>query len=94
MMIRPAIWLVLGAVLGVTGYRRLARLIRAMPGQGAAVALSGRQASGGAGRQLSRRQLAGSGLGRGSLALLRGVRVGMAEYRRGRHEYMNRQAGR
>jgi hypothetical protein len=64
-MIRRGFWLVLGAALGVTGYRRAGRLARAMlPGRRPA----GRLAVGGTG---------GTG---GTAAFLRDVRDGMDEY--------------
>jgi hypothetical protein len=65
-VIRRLLWIVLGAVLGVTGYRRLSRLARAvMPG--------GRRGRG-PGPQPHREQLAGAAL------FARDVRDGIEEY--------------
>jgi hypothetical protein len=93
-MIRRGIWVVLGAVLGITGYRRLTRLIRAIAPASAAVPLSGRQRAGGAYGQPRPRQVTARGMARGTATLARDVRAGLAEYRQGRDEYMNRHAGR
>ena len=69
-MIRRLFWLTLGAAAGVTGYRRLGRLVRAfrpLPGAGR----DGR-APGGAGRR--------PGGYRGLAAFARDVREGMDQY--------------
>ncbi|HUZ22214.1 MAG TPA: hypothetical protein VMV07_00455 [Streptosporangiaceae bacterium] len=82
-MIRRAFWLVLGATLGVSGYRRARRLARALapaargPQPGAAPAarrpqLTGRRVLAGAAR-------AGRSTAEG-VAFVRDVREGMAEY--------------
>jgi hypothetical protein len=71
-MIRRCLWLALGAVLGVTGYRRAARLARAMvPGRGQL-----RRAGLGTLRALSDREQAGGG----AAGFVRDVRAGRAEY--------------
>jgi hypothetical protein len=64
-MIRRGFWLVLGAALGVTGYRRAGKLARAM--------LPGRRPAGRGARSARR----GTG---GTAAFLRDVRDGMDEY--------------
>jgi hypothetical protein len=65
-VIRRLLWMVLGAVLGVTGYRRLSRLARA-------VAPGGRQGRGPGPRQ-RREPVAGAAL------FARDVRDGIEEY--------------
>jgi hypothetical protein len=80
-MIRRVFWLVLGATLGVSGYRRVARLARALgargPQSGAGVLarrpeITGRRVLAGAAR-------AGRSTAEG-VAFVRDVRVGVAEY--------------
>jgi hypothetical protein len=71
-VIRRLFWLTLGAVAGVTGYRRLSRLMRAIqpvPGRGGRRGWPGRP--GWAGRP---------GSASGLTAFLRDVRDGMAQY--------------
>jgi hypothetical protein len=82
-MIRRGFWLVLGAILGVGGYRRVTRLAHALvpgargpqPGAGALARrpeLTGRRVLAGAAR-------AGRSAAEGA-AFVRDVREGMAEY--------------
>jgi hypothetical protein len=95
-VIRRGFWLVAGAVLGVTGYRRATRLVRAV-----APAVPARTGSAGgdsSARTADRRPLltgravlagaarAGRGVAQGA-AFVRDVSDGMAEYwdRQGRH---------
>ncbi|HEX9034941.1 MAG TPA: hypothetical protein VF834_24120 [Streptosporangiaceae bacterium] len=103
-MIRRALWLAVGAVLGITGYRRLTRLARGLAPRGGAAPLDG------AARRVVGRftpaQLPGppssrpaSGpaarrAGAQMLAFARDVRAGMAEYLDARDGNMNRQSGR
>ncbi len=75
-MIRRGLWLVLGAVLGVTGYRRATRLARAMvPGRGQLRRGRLRGAGLGALSALRRREQAG-----GAAGFVRDVREARAEY--------------
>ena len=86
-MIRRGFWLVAGAALGVTGYRRASRLLQSFRPQPAA-----RSGPGASGRVVlrteslltGRRMLAGAArAGRGaaaSAAFVRDVREGVAEY--------------
>ncbi|MGH3396210.1 MAG: hypothetical protein ACRDPO_16145 [Streptosporangiaceae bacterium] len=83
-MIRRGFWLVTGAALGVTGYRRAGRLLQSFrphqagqvvlraPGPRAPALLSGRRVLAGAAR-------AGRGAA-ASAAFVRDVREGVAEY--------------
>jgi hypothetical protein len=74
-MIRRGFWLLLGAALGISGYRRLSRAARALlphgqlisqlPGR-ISVAARGSQAAGRAGGE--------------TIAFVRDVRTGMADY--------------
>jgi hypothetical protein len=75
-VIRRCLWLVLGAVLGVTGYRRATRLARAMvPGHGPLRHGPLRRAGLGTLRTLSGRERAG-----GAAGFMQDVREGRAEY--------------
>jgi hypothetical protein len=65
-MIRRGFWLLLGAVLGVSGYRRLTRVAKALLPQGELVQLH-------AGTPAAR-------AGAGTIAFVRDVRTGMADY--------------
>lgn len=85
-MIRRAIWLGIGAALGIAGYRRATRLVRRItpaspalpaPHDGRLKALP-----------------AAVRLGRESASFVRDVRTGMAEYLDERGANMNRHAGR
>jgi hypothetical protein len=74
-MIRRGFWFALGAVLGITGYRRVTRAARALLPEGERVG------------QLARRNGAGqpqrrtaSRAGTGTVAFVRDVRSGMADY--------------
>ncbi len=113
-MIRRAIWLALGATLGIAGYRRVNRMIQSVAPQSPAVPWTGREPSGvraagglnqhterlpahrlaaGPPRppgQVSAWQASARGVARAALTLVRDVRVGMADYRQARDEYMNR----
>ncbi len=75
-MIRRMIWLAIGAVLGITGYRRLTRAAKSLLPHGDLLAPLGRRAAGSA---PPRRQPA-SDAGAGTVAFVRDVRAGMAEY--------------
>jgi hypothetical protein len=93
-MIRRGCWLVLGAVLGVTGYRRAGKLARAMaPGRGqlaraglgTLAALSGRGARDGrraigGGTRGSRAAIGGGEPVSGAARFLRDVREGRTQY--------------
>ncbi|MHB1594575.1 MAG: hypothetical protein ACYCO9_08060 [Streptosporangiaceae bacterium] len=93
-MIRRGFWLAVGAFLGVTGYRRLARAARSVaPGRVLTPAVQRRAGDpanrGGhvlAGDQAAAVRAA-VGFGREAGAFLRDVRIGMAEY-------MDRHSGR
>jgi hypothetical protein len=81
-MIRRGFWLLLGAVLGVTGYRRVSRLARAFaPASRASqpVARSGRRLELTGRRVLAGAARAGRSTAEG-VAFVRDVREGMAEY--------------
>lgn len=82
-MIRRATWLVVGAILGITGYRRLGKLARSISPQRLAVP-GRRQAAGVLGRpgraEIVGRPSPGLDAGAGAGAFLRDVRDGMAEY--------------
>lgn len=115
-MIRRMFWLAAGAVLGITGYRRLARLARAIVpgvGAGAGAVPPGGAARPGPGRltraglparlpaqflgrpaSLPARLTGARQAGSQTMAFVRDVRVGMAEYLDARGEYMNRQTRR
>ena len=70
-MIRRGFWLVLGAVLGVSGYRKLTRAAKALLPHGQLVSqLHGRTRVAGSGRRA----------GSGTIAFVRDVRTGMADY--------------
>jgi hypothetical protein len=66
-MIRRGFWLLLGAVLGVTGYRRLSRVAKALLPHGELVSQLRAPAP-------KRRSSAGT------IAFIRDVRAGMADY--------------
>jgi hypothetical protein len=75
-VIRRGLWLMLGAVLGVTGYRRATRLVRAIVrGRGQPRHAELRRAGRGTLRALSGREQAG-----GAAGFVRDVREGRAEY--------------
>jgi hypothetical protein len=85
-VIRRGFWLVLGAVLGVTGYRRATKLARAvMPGRQPARGQLGRAGLGTL-AALTGRGTPGSGGARGS----RGAAVFLRDVREGRAEYLDR----
>jgi len=73
-------WLAIGAVIGVTGYRRLARAASPVAGQRA---VTGARAT----RRLGRAIM-------GMPAFLRDVRAGMAEYAQQHPGYIDRRSGR
>jgi hypothetical protein len=79
-MIRRLIWLAIGAVLGITGYRRLTRAAKSLlPHSDLLAPMSRRSERSGP----ARRRLAGAqsgDAGAGTVAFVRDVRVGMAEY--------------
>ena len=80
-MIRRVLWLVLGAVLGVTGYRRATRLARAMvPGRGQLRHAQLRHAQPGRAGLGTRRALGGREQAGGAAGFVRDVREGRAEY--------------
>ena len=64
-MIRRGFWLLLGAVLGVSGYRRLTRVAKALLPQS---------------QMHARTQAAAPGRHAGTIAFVRDVRIGMADY--------------
>ena len=72
-MIKRMIWLAIGAVLGITGYRRLTRAAKSL------LPHSDLLARRGAGPAPARRTSAGDA-GAGTVAFVRDVRAGMAEY--------------
>ena len=79
-MIRRLIWLAVGALLGITGYRRLTRAAKSLLPHGDLLAALGfrSETSGPA-----RRTPAGApsrDVGAGTVAFVRDVRAGMAEY--------------
>ena len=74
-MIRRGSWLLLGAVLGISGYRRLARVAKALMPQGElASQLRGRAEATGPSRRAAGRA------GAETIAFVRDVRTGMADY--------------
>ena len=79
-MIRRLVWLAAGAVLGITGYRRLTRAAKSLLPPGNVLALLGRrpEGPGPAGRTTARAQARDAGAG--TVAFVRDVRIGMAEY--------------
>lgn len=90
-MISRGLWLVAGAVLGVTGYRRITRMLRPAPGRRAVrepsrppVAVAGvvpsRELPAASGVLLVRVLRAVGHTGRETGLFLRDVRMGMAEY--------------
>jgi hypothetical protein len=79
-MIRRLIWLAVGAVLGITGYRRLTRAAKSLLPSGDLLAPLGRRPEGSG---PARRASAGAqsrAVGAGTVAFVRDVRAGMAEY--------------
>ena len=74
-MIRRGFWLLIGAALGVTGYRRVTRLARLLtvPRSAGSLARSGRAAPAHGARSPVARAVAAAGF-------VRDVRDGMAEY--------------
>jgi hypothetical protein len=75
-MIRRAAWLTIGAVLGITGYRRVTRAARVLlPAPNLLTPLSRRAAGNGQARSAPRRRGAGV-----TAAFVRDVRAGMADY--------------
>ena len=82
-MIRRGFWLGAGAILGITGYRRVARLVRTLTGQDRLVLT--RQDTPALGRDVpamarakARSAIAGAAAAAG---FVRDVRAGMSEYR-------------
>ncbi len=79
-MIRRLIWLGIGAVLGITGYRRVTRAAKSLlPSGDLLVPLGRRSAGSGPARQVPTRTSARGG-GAGTAVFVRDVRAGMAEY--------------
>lgn len=84
-MTRRAIWLMLGAALGITGYRKLTRAARTVLPQRDLLGPLGRR-SAGAPRPLQApgrgvpAQPSGRGVAAGTAAFVRDVRAGMADY--------------
>jgi hypothetical protein len=78
-MIRRLIWLAIGAVLGITGYRRVTRAAKSLLPRADLLAPLGRRSGSGPSRQIPARSPA-SGAGAGTAAFVRDVRAGMAEY--------------
>ena len=83
-MIRRLFWLVLGAALGIAGYRRASRAARMLlPNSGPAGQVGGRPARAalahGASSGLTQ-PARGRSAGPGTAAFVRDVRAGMAEY--------------
>jgi hypothetical protein len=74
-MIGRAIWLVLGAVLGITGYRRVTRAARALLPHGELLGPANRRS---AAATPARRPA--SRAGTETVAFVRDVRTGMADY--------------
>ncbi len=77
-MIRRGSWLLLGAVLGISGYRRLTRAAKALMPQGE-LASQLRQAGHGPAATRPSRRAAGRA-GAETIAFVRDVRTGMADY--------------
>ena len=98
-MIRRGFWLGLGAVLGITGYRKLVKLGRALAPLPASPAgrFSAPRQPGGSSAQLGQASLTAvrvaRGIGSETASFIRDVRAGMAEYPDSRGELLNRQAG-
>jgi hypothetical protein len=82
-LIRRVIWLAVGAILGIVGYRRVERLVRAISPQRLATPawwqVGRAQRRVGAGHKIGR-QLASGDPPAGAGAFLSDVRDGMAEY--------------
>jgi hypothetical protein len=87
-MIRRAIWLMLGAAVGITGYRKLSRAARTLLPQrdllgslsrGSAGAPRALPARGSPGRGAAA-QPSGRGIAAGTAAFVRDVRDGMTDY--------------
>lgn len=81
-MIRRGFWLVTGAVLGVTGYRKASRLARGMIGQPQPRSLASARHAAGPPRDL-----------RGLSGFAKDVRDGMAEYWDLHHGELDRTLG-
>jgi len=81
-MIRRATWLIIGAVLGIAGYRRVTRAAKALlPAPDLLTPLTRRAVGGERARRAHRRGTGGgAGPGAGTAAFARDVRTGMAEY--------------
>lgn len=75
-MIRRGFWFALGAAVGVSGYRRVARAAKALLPEGERV---GQLARWNAGSGAPARRAA-SRAGGGTVAFVRDVRTGMADY--------------
>jgi hypothetical protein len=75
-MIRRLIWVTIGAVLGITGYRRVSRAAKALLPAPDVLAPLARRASAGQVRPAAR----GGQVGARTAEFVRDVRVGMAEY--------------
>ena len=76
-MIRRLIWLIIGAVLGITGYRRVSRAAKSLlPAPNLLAPLARRAPGAGQARPAAR----GGGAGTGTVEFIRDVRAGMAEY--------------
>jgi hypothetical protein len=74
-MIRRGFWFTLGAVLGITGYRRVTRAAKALLPEGDRVGqLARRNGAGPPARSAASRASAGT------VAFVRDVRSGMADY--------------
>lgn len=83
-MIRRLFWLLLGAALGIAGYRRVSRAARALlPNGGVAGRIGGQPArpalAHGASSALTRQAYGRSAVS-GTASFVRDVRAGMAEY--------------
>jgi len=83
-MIRRLFWLVLGAVVGIAGYRRASRAARTLLRNGSLVGRVGRRAARpvlphSASSALTQQASGGSATS-GTAAFVRDVRAGMAEY--------------
>ncbi len=79
-MIRRMTWLAVGAVLGVTGYRRLARAAKSLLPHADLLAPRSRHSGGSAAARPAASRTPARDAGAGTVAFIRDVRAGMAEY--------------
>ena len=79
-MIRRGMWLTAGAVLGIAGYRRVTRAAKALLPQGELLGQVARRPTARAHAARTPARRAASRAGNETLAFVRDVRTGMADY--------------